>query len=87
MLVHRIGMKTLTLILAAMAFVASANAEEDPIKVGQTIPDVVVQDLEGADVSLRAAVKEAPAVLIFYRGGWCPYCIKHLQASTGIDGH
>jgi hypothetical protein len=28
---------------------------------------------------------EKPTVLIFYRGGWCPYCMKHLQAPAGIE--
>jgi len=30
-------------------------------------------------VGLDRLVGEKPTVLIFYRGSWCPYCIKHLN--------
>lgn len=31
-------------------------------------------------INVNAHLKEKPAVLIFYRGGWCPYC--NLQMSS-----
>jgi peroxiredoxin len=31
-------------------------------------------DATGHDVSLSELVADGPAVLVFYRGGWCPYC-------------
>jgi len=31
-------------------------------------------DAEGHPTSLRAVLAGAPAVVIFYRGAWCPYC-------------
>lgn len=49
-----------------------------PIKVGETLPDVSLQGIDGKPVSLKALVKGAPSILIFYRGSWCPYCNTQL---------
>lgn len=57
----------------------------DPLAVGQTIPDSTLQTEDGKSVKLRELVSEKPTVLIFYRGGWCPYCTKHLMALAGIE--
>lgn len=55
-------------------------------KIGDTVPDVKLLTEDDAAVSLREVVKEKPAVLIFYRGGWCPYCNRHLGALAEIEG-
>ena len=39
----------------------------------------VVRTLDGKEFDLNAAVASQPTVLIFYRGGWCPYCNAHLR--------
>jgi len=62
---------------------ASADYAEDPTEVnpiltGLTIPDVSVRDIEGDTVRLRELVSRKPTALVFYRGGWCPYCNKHM---------
>jgi peroxiredoxin len=51
------------------------------LPVGWTAPDATVTTAEGKATTLHALAKEAgtPVVLVFYRGGWCPYCNKHLQ--------
>ncbi len=49
-----------------------------PIMVGEAVPDVLVKNLNGEKVALKDRIKEKPTILIFYRGGWCPYCNKHL---------
>lgn len=57
------------------------NAEDvTPIKIGEQIPNIEVTSLEGQKNSILKVVKEKPTVLLFYRGGWCPYCNKHLAA-------
>ena len=32
------------------------------------------RDLDGKDVTLSAAYAKGPILLVFYRGGWCPFC-------------
>jgi peroxiredoxin len=49
-----------------------------PLKPGDSIPSVWVQDENGSPVNLAERVRGKPSVLIFYRGGWCPYCNGHL---------
>ncbi len=61
----------------------AADAPKQAAK-GDTIPDIILKDVTGADVKLLEVVKEKPAVVIFYRGGWCPYCSRHLMALNEI---
>lgn len=65
-------------------FAASAD-QVSPLLISSQIPDVSVKDIDGNDVNLRAAVSEQPSILIFYRGGWCPYCSRHLADLQKIE--
>ncbi|MFL0799986.1 MAG: AhpC/TSA family protein [Agarilytica sp.] len=63
------------------------SAEDiDPIKVGQTIPEVTLMNSEGQAVKLADWVKRKPTILIFYRGSWCPYCNTQLGELKTIEG-
>jgi len=64
---------------------AVAQTDPPPLKVGNSVPDVKLRTEENQEVRLRKLVSEKPTVLIFYRGGWCPYCNRHLQALVGIE--
>jgi peroxiredoxin len=44
------------------------------VKVGDTLPSFTLRNAVGEHVSLDDLVANGPAVLVFYRGGWCPYC-------------
>lgn len=48
------------------------------MKVGAVVPDVKVRTLDGSEAALHALLSGRPTVLVFYRGGWCPYCNVHL---------
>jgi peroxiredoxin len=51
-----------------------------PLPVGARMPaGCVVTNLRGERVNLNAEIARQPTVLIFYRGGWCPYCNAHLR--------
>lgn len=70
------------ILLSLISFAQIAENAEDvtPIKVGEQISNIEVTSLEGQQNSILKVVKEKPTVLLFYRGGWCPYCNKHLAA-------
>lgn len=75
-------------ITAIAAIVLSVNAfAEDPKQAakGDLIPDVSVKAADASEVKLREVVKSKPTVLIFYRGGWCPFCSSHLMALAAIE--
>jgi peroxiredoxin len=44
------------------------------IAVGDTLESFTLSDATGAPVTLDQLVETGPAVIVFYRGGWCPYC-------------
>jgi len=51
-----------------------------PLKAGDRMPaGSMVQDIDGNPFDLNTAVASQPTILIFYRGGWCPYCNAHLR--------
>jgi peroxiredoxin len=49
-----------------------------PLLIGETMPDQELFNTEGQKVSFHDLLKDKMTVLIFYRGGWCPYCNAHL---------
>jgi peroxiredoxin len=51
-----------------------------PIEVGATIPDAALTKLDNTPVRLSELTQGKKSVLVFFRGGWCPYCTKHLAA-------
>ncbi len=64
------------------------NRAEDamPLKAGAKVPSTNLKTLDGKDISLRTALGKKPTVIIFYRGGWCPFCNAHLSELAKIDG-
>ena len=62
-----------------------AAADSIPLQIGDAVPEVVVKTTEGADISLRDVMADSPSVVIFYRGGWCPYCVRHLAALAEVE--
>lgn len=65
---------------------APLNAEDiSPVLSGTKIPDVTLTDINGNTVDLLNRVSGKSAILIFYRGGWCPFCNLQLSQIQKID--
>lgn len=58
-----------------------------PLLIGESIPTVVVPDAGGKSFDLNAKITERPTILVFYRGGWCPFCNKELAGLQAIQGN
>jgi peroxiredoxin len=56
-----------------------------PLLIGESIPKVQVVAADGKPFDLNMQVKVKPVILIFYRGGWCPYCNKALSGIQDIQ--
>ena len=56
-----------------------------PLLIGEKVPKIKVRSAKGKKVSLYKLLREKPIVLIFYRGGWCPFCNVHLAEMQGIE--
>ncbi|GAB5556877.1 MAG: peroxiredoxin-like family protein [Schleiferiaceae bacterium] len=64
----------------ANAQIANTANEVHPIFIGDTVPNIELKNLDGSSISSEAVTSQKPTVLIVYRGGWCPYCTRHLSA-------
>lgn len=65
--------------------VANSAEEICPIKIGEKIPSVNVRNLDGENVNLNELTSGKKSVLIFYRGGWCPFCNMQLSSLNNIE--
>jgi len=69
-----------SLVSTSFSFAQDEAYDICPIKNSQNVPNAVIYDIEGKAVDLKDYVGQKPTVVVFYRGGWCPYCIRHLSA-------
>lgn len=53
------------------------------VAVGTQVPNITLNDIEGKSVHLRDYWADQPVLLVFYRGGWCPYCNMQVQELSG----
>jgi peroxiredoxin len=49
-----------------------------PLQSGNRAPETSLRRPAGRSVDMADLYQVGPSVLIFYRGGWCPYCNVHL---------
>jgi len=77
----------LSLLIISLVNVFTINSQvaekaEDarPILIGATLPNAELKDENGTVVNLHDVINDKPTVLVFYRGSWCPFCNKHLEA-------
>jgi peroxiredoxin len=49
------------------------------LQPGAVAPDFILPDAQGKLVWCHSLLRNGPAVVVFYRGGWCPYCNIHLR--------
>ncbi len=77
----------LPVALAAVAIASLAVAGDHPehpkpapgLKAGAAAPTSTLKTVDDQPVDFASLYKNGPVVVIFYRGGWCPYCTKSLQ--------
>jgi peroxiredoxin len=79
----------MAVLLSSFSLASSLSAQEGsiaaeatstkPLEKGEKPADVILKDLEGKGISLAALHQDKPLVIVFFRGGWCPFCTKHTQ--------
>ncbi len=75
----------LLIVLNLLNIIIFAQAPENPtdispLLIGESIPAATLIDQTGKSVDIMEVLAVKPTVLVFYRGGWCPFCNKHLGA-------
>lgn len=83
-------MRLLILFLSFITTVAFAQLPEkpediSPLLIGEKIPSVTVQTTLGKDISTDDLFRAGKSILIFYRGGWCPYCNTQMSQIQTIE--
>ncbi len=88
------------LIAAVLIFSVSLQAQDNsryeqvpasaddimPLAVGDALPVTLLLDADGNPFDLASAVSVKPTILIFYRGGWCPFCNMQMGQLARIEG-
>lgn len=64
----------------AIETVRETGIEANAKNVGDMAPDATLDGWDGNSVTLSNLWKQGPVVLMWYRGGWCPYCNVQLRA-------
>lgn len=71
---------------AAMRPVAASAKETKPLAAGDPIPDLPpMKASDGKTVDLTEVPAGETRVVVFFRGGWCPYCMTHLADVARIQ--
>ncbi|MDQ0513319.1 peroxiredoxin-like family protein [Ancylobacter amanitiformis] len=73
------------LYAAKIEALRASFAVDEAIGVGDEAPDFTLPSAAGGGVTLGELLRSGPAVVTFYRGGWCPYCNLQLRAYQAIQ--
>lgn len=56
-----------------------------PLPIGAMVPDIGLVSAAGDSVDMKFILNGMPTVLVFYRGGWCPYCNRQLADLAVVE--
>lgn len=76
--------EVLASVSAEIKKLADAGIAARALRVGQKAPDFSLPDSHGKTVTLSSLLAKGPAVVTFYRGGWCPFCDLQLRSYQGV---
>jgi peroxiredoxin len=70
----RLPAEVISVFAADQAALTAGGIPAGSVKVGDKLSPFALPDATGKTVTLDEFTADGPAVLVFYRGGWCPYC-------------
>lgn len=50
------------------------NENNKGLTVGDHVEEITINDMHGKPYPIKNAWRDKPALIVFYRGGWCPFC-------------
>lgn len=62
----------------------NASILDNAYKTGDKIPKIELPSATNTIVDISKILKDNRVVLVFYRGGWCPYCNLQLKALEDV---
>ena len=75
----------LCFIAVGTSQVAEKAEDISPLLIGEEMPSVEIISINGESESLSDIVARQRSVVLFYRGGWCPFCNMHLSAVGQLE--
>lgn len=79
--------KIICLVLFVFSLLAQAQTdlpksptEIAPLLIGEKIPNLTLQSAGNTAINVTELLTKKKTILVFYRGGWCPYCNAQLAA-------
>lgn len=60
--------------------VTEADAVKSALNTGAKMPEFVLKDQNGRDISSKDLRRKSNLVIVFYRGSWCPFCNTYLRS-------
>lgn len=69
---------------ALVKHLEESGALDGALKAGATFPDFQLVSADGRFVTRDALLAKGPAVIVFDRGSWCPYCRAVLRALNSV---
>jgi peroxiredoxin len=64
--------------------VINAQITINALQKGEKAQDFTLTNATGEQISLYQELKKGPVILMWYRGGWCPYCNLTLRAMQSM---
>jgi peroxiredoxin len=76
---ERIPQDALGIMEADTKRLEAAKLVKRALPQGAVAPDFILPDAQGKLVRLQSLLRDGPVVIVFYRGGWCPFCKLYLR--------
>jgi peroxiredoxin len=74
-----IGLLGMLLAVPTLAAIPDSPQQVQPLSVGARAPIFAARTTDGALRTFLPDSYKRPTVVLFYRGGWCPYCNAQLS--------
>ncbi len=67
-----------------IAHLSATGIGRNAKQVGDRAPEIILPDVHGQPFDVATLQATGPAIVTFYRGGWCPYCNLELKAYQAV---
>lgn len=83
--IFTLSLLSLTSIFSAFSQVPNKPENISPLLIGEYLPDGILHNMDGDTFKLHDLLKEKHTVLVFFRGGWCPFCNLQLYGLSEVQ--
>ncbi|QYN42503.1 peroxiredoxin-like family protein [Gilliamella sp. ESL0443] len=69
----------LNIMSSSLSEMLSQKLDINALTCGDTAPDFTLKSTNQSNVNLYELLKTKPVIISFFRGSWCPFCLKELE--------